>query len=52
MQNKPIRSQISEMTIGKTTYTVHTHYKENTRETAEDKLLRYIKNRIAKERVF
>jgi hypothetical protein len=34
------------MTIGKTRYIVITHFKENGRETAEDKLLRYVSNRI------
>jgi len=40
-------SQTSEMVIGNCTYIVTTHYKENGRETAEQKLLRYVTNRIS-----
>jgi len=47
MENKPIRSQTSEMKIGTTTYIVSTHYKDTTQETAEDKLLQYVTNRIS-----
>ena len=48
-KNKPIRSQKSEMKIGTTTYIVNTIFKENARETAEDKLLRVVNNRISNE---
>jgi hypothetical protein len=49
MKNIPIRSQRSETIIGKTTYIVTTHFKEAARETAEDKMLRIITDRIAAE---
>ncbi|MCL1904284.1 MAG: transposon-encoded TnpW family protein [Oscillospiraceae bacterium] len=49
MENKPIRSQTSEMKIGTTTYIVHTHFDENARENAVDKLVRLATNRIADE---
>ena len=42
-------SKTSEMVIGNCTYIVTTHYKENGRETAEDKLLRYVSARISEE---
>jgi hypothetical protein len=42
-------SKTSEMVIGNCTYIVTTHYKENGRETAEDKLLRYVSGRISAE---
>ena len=40
-------SEKSEMTIGNTTYIVTTHFNPNARETAEDKLLRLVSNRIS-----
>lgn len=46
-ENKPIRSQTSEIRFGNMTYIVNTHYKENGRETAEQKLLRYVTKRIS-----
>jgi hypothetical protein len=46
-ENKPVLSKTSEMLIGKVTYTVTTHYNENGRETAEQKLFRYISDRIS-----
>ena len=46
-ENKPVRSQTSEIKFGNITYIVNTHYKENGRETAEQKLLRYVTNRIS-----
>ena len=49
IENKPIRSQKSETIIGKTTYIVTTHFKETARETAEDKMLRLITDRIVAE---
>ena len=48
-ETKPIRSQTSEMRFGNVTYIVNTHYKENGRETAEQKLLRYVSKRISAE---
>ena len=48
MENKKL-SQTSEMVIGKITYIVTTHFKETARETAEDKLLRIVTDRIAAE---
>ena len=49
MKTTSTHSQDSEIILGKTTYIVTTHYKENARETAEDKLLRYVSNRISEE---
>ena len=42
-------SQKTKMEIGGITYIVNTHFKENGRETAEQKLLRYVTNRISAE---
>jgi len=47
--NKPILTQKSEIQIGNITYIVNTHFKENGRETAEKKMLRYVVNCISKE---
>jgi hypothetical protein len=41
------QSNTSEMIIGKNRYIVTTHFKENGRETAEDKLLRIVADRIS-----
>jgi hypothetical protein len=49
MNHEPIRSQTSEVVIGKTTYIVHTHFDENARENAVDKLVRLTTNRITDE---
>jgi len=50
IQNKKSAySRTSEIIVGKCTYIVTTHYRENGRETAEDKLLWYVSNRIAEE---
>ena len=49
MENKPIRSRTKETIIGKNKYIVTTHFKENGRETAEQKLLRYVSARISRE---
>jgi len=49
MKHKPNRSQTSEVVIEKTTYTVHTHFDENARENAVDKLVRLVTNRIESE---
>lgn len=49
IEKKPIRSRTTEIQIGKTTYIVTTTFNENARETAEQKLLRLIENRIADE---
>jgi len=46
-ENTPVRSRTTEMKIGKMTYIVTAHYKENARETAEQKLLRYVSERVA-----
>jgi len=46
-ENKPVRSRTSEMKIGKVTYIVTANYKENGRETAEQKLLRYVTERVS-----
>jgi hypothetical protein len=48
-EKKPVRSRTSEMMIGKVKYIVTTHYNENGRETAEQKLLRIVSNRVAEE---
>ena len=47
----PIRSQTTEMIIGKCRYIVTTHFKENGRETAEQKMLRYVSDRIAEDAI-
>jgi hypothetical protein len=44
--NQSIRSQTSEMRIGNVTYIVNTIFNENGRETAEQKLVRYVADRI------
>lgn len=44
-------SNTSEMIIGKTRYIVTTHFKENGRETAEDKLLKFVTDRISRAKV-
>jgi len=49
MENKPIRSKTKEVIIGKNRYIVTTHFKENGRETAEQKLLRYVSARISRD---
>jgi hypothetical protein len=45
--NNPVLSKTSEMRIGNMTYVVTSHYKENGRENAEDKLFRLVCNRIS-----
>jgi hypothetical protein len=40
-------SQTSEMVIGNTTYLITTFFKENVGETVEQKLVRYVADRIA-----
>jgi len=45
--SKPVLSRTTEMKIGKMNYIVTTHYNKNGRETAKDKLLRYVSNRVA-----
>ena len=47
--NTPIRSQKTEMAIGNTTFIIITHFKENARENAEQKLLRFVSDQIANE---
>ena len=43
---KPIRSQTSEMKFGNTTYIVTTTFKEDAKETVEEKLARLVVDRI------
>ncbi len=45
--NKPVRSRTSEMVIGKTKYIITSHFKENGRETAEEKYVDYIADKVA-----
>jgi hypothetical protein len=47
--NSQKRSNTTEMLIGNTKYIITTHYNENGRETAEDKLLRLVAERISKD---
>lgn len=47
--SKPICSKTTEMVIGKCKYIITTHFNENGRETAEQKMLRYVSDRIADE---
>ena len=50
MENKaPIRSKTTEMLVDNCRYIVTTHFKENGRETADQKMLRYVSGRIADE---
>ena len=42
-----VKSKTTEMIIGKNKYIVTSHYKANGRETAEQKLLQYVSNRVA-----
>lgn len=48
-KNNPVRSKTTEMQIGNTTYIVTSTFKENARETAEQKLLRLIADHISTE---
>ncbi len=48
-ENRPVLSKTSEMRIGKVNYIVTAHYKEDGRETAEQKLMRYLSARISEE---
>ena len=45
----PVRSKTTEMLIGNCKYIITTHFKENGRETAEQKLLRLVSDRVAAE---
>jgi hypothetical protein len=47
--NSQKRSNTTEMLIGNIKYIITTHYNENGRETAEDKLLRLVAERISKD---
>ena len=50
MQNiVPVLSRTRDVKIGEVTYIVTSHFKENGRETAEQKLERYVQNRIEDE---
>jgi len=44
-----ILSRTTELQMGKINYIVTSHYKKTGRETAEQKLLRYVTSRIAGE---
>ena len=46
MENNKTLSRTTENKIGNVTYIVTTHYAENGQETAEDKLLRLVTDRI------
>jgi len=48
-ENKPIRSQTSEMKFGNTTYIVTTTFNEHARETVEQKLIQLVSDRISNE---
>jgi hypothetical protein len=48
--NKPVLSKTTEMKIGKINYIVTTHFNKNGRETAKDKLLRYVSSRVSANR--
>ena len=48
-ENDPIRSNTTVMHIGRVTYIVTTYYNENGRETAAQKLLRYVTDRVSEE---
>lgn len=48
-KNSPVLSQTTETIIKGCRYIVTTHYKENARETAEQKLMRYVSMRIDSE---
>ena len=45
---KTVLSKTEEMLIGKNKYIVTTHFKEGGRETAEQKLARFVSDRIAR----
>ena len=47
--NEPTMSKTTEMKIGKVNYIVTTHYNNNGRETAEQKLFRFVTDRIAED---
>jgi hypothetical protein len=49
LNKKPVLSKTSEMKIGRVTYIVNSHYKADGRETADEKYLRYITNRVTDE---
>jgi hypothetical protein len=46
-KQKPVLSRTEEVVIGRNRYIVTTHFKENGRETAEDKLFRVVTSRIS-----
>ena len=48
-ENKPIRTQKSEMQFGNTTYIITTTFNENARETVEQKYFQLIADRISSE---
>jgi hypothetical protein len=48
-ENNPIYSQKSEMAFGNFKFIITTHFDTNATETAEDKMVRLVTNRIAAE---
>ena len=48
-ESKPIRSQTTEMQIGKTTYIVTTTFNEHGRETVQEKFVKLVADRISSE---
>jgi len=48
-ENKPVLSKTEEILIDNMKYIVTTRFKENGRETAEQKLLRYVIKHISEE---
>ena len=45
----PVRSKTTETKIGNTVYIVTTHFKEDARENAEQKMLRLVSERVSAE---
>jgi hypothetical protein len=48
-EKKPVLSRTTEMKIGRVNYIVTANYKPDGRETAEQKYLKYVTNRVAEE---
>ena len=46
---KPVHSRTSQMVLGKTTFIVATSFSENACETVEQKLVRYVADRISSD---
>ncbi|GHU55412.1 hypothetical protein FACS1894132_11490 [Clostridia bacterium] len=47
IEKNPVLSQTTEMVVGKTKYIVTSHFKKDGRETAEQKLMRLVTERIS-----